>query len=74
MAASEFLEKLAAILDLDPVMMTVDRPIEPLFWDSLEVVSTIELVDRAGVTAKVADILGCNTVGDLLQLARLETS
>lgn len=71
MTSTVFLEKLAAILELDGEPLSADRTVEPLFWESLEVIGTIELIDRAGASVKVADILGCQTVGDVLALAKL---
>jgi hypothetical protein len=73
MDQAEFLKALGRILgaDGDVEPLTPGRKIEPKFWDSIEILETIELVDRAGVTVEPADIRACTTVDALLQLAGL---
>ena len=69
----EFLEKLAKILDTDPGRLTESTAVDPIHWDSIEVLGAIELIDRAGQAVKIADILSCESIGDVLRLAGYES-
>jgi hypothetical protein len=64
---AEFLTRLAKILEVDA--LTADEPIKPVTWDSIEILETISLIDKAGKTVKIANVQACRTVGDLLGLA-----
>jgi hypothetical protein len=67
MSSQEFLSQLQKILETDT--LTDDEPIQPVTWDSIEVLGTITLIDKAGKIVKIPDILGCRSVGDLMRLA-----
>ena len=67
MDQSDFLERLKKILDTDA--LTVEQEISPITWDSIEVLGTIALLDKAGKAVTIADIQNCRSVGDLMQLA-----
>lgn len=67
MERNVFLAKLREILADDELSEV--QPIAPKTWDSFEVISTIELVDRAGKRVNVAEILKCTTVSELIELS-----
>jgi hypothetical protein len=67
MSRQEFITQLEKILETDS--LTEEEPIQPVTWDSIEILGTITLVDKAGKVVKIPDILGCRSVGDLLRLA-----
>lgn len=67
MERAVFLEQLAKILEEDS--LTEDQEVTPKVWDSIEILGAIALIDKAGKTVRVADILACGSVGDLWKLA-----
>lgn len=62
-----FLAKLREILADDE--LTESQAISPKTWDSLEILSTIELIDKAGKRVNIADILSCDSMTHLLDMA-----
>ena len=67
MEKREVIGRLEQILETD--VLVEDDSISPITWDSIEILGTISLIDEAGHSAKIADILGCKSVGDILRLA-----
>jgi hypothetical protein len=71
MDRSEFVAGVGKILQSDLSGAPDDHPIDPVLWDSIEILGVIALIDRAGRSVKVADIQRCDTLGDVAQLAGL---
>ncbi len=67
MCKLEFIGRLEQILEADSLVE--DLPISPITLDSIEILGTIALIDEAGKSVRIADILGCASVGDIVRLA-----
>jgi acyl carrier protein len=67
---SEFLKKIAAILEVDEVKETDDLKAFPQ-WDSLSVLSVIAMLDASyGVNLRAADFGPVKTAGDLWHIVQ----
>jgi acyl carrier protein len=67
---TEFLKKIAAILEVDDVKETDDLKAFPQ-WDSLSVLSVIAMLDASyGVNLSAADFGPVSTAGDLWNLVQ----
>ena len=69
MTAEEFLEQLTDVLEADEPL----RPGQPLAdvetWDSLGILSAVELYDQLGVKIDLASVGEAKTTDDLVALA-----
>jgi hypothetical protein len=76
MTRDEFLLEMDQILGLAPGTLRGNEKLEELEqWDSTSLITFVALADaNSGVAVSPAQIVNCTTVGDLLQLARAETS
>lgn len=74
MSRSEFLRSLDEILELGPGTLKGPEPLAEFpFWDSTAVMSFIALVDtHNGSRLAARDISRCDTVDDLLALAKVD--
>jgi len=72
MEKSQFLIGLDEILELPSGTLTGAESLEdyPL-WDSTAIISFMALADSSGVRLSPREVAGCNTVNDLLRIAKL---
>jgi acyl carrier protein len=68
----EFLSEFQEILELPPGSLQGSEPLSDLEqWDSLAMMSFIALAsEKCGVTLSPRQLLGCQTVDDLLAVAK----
>lgn len=67
-----FLKDFAAIIGVEHEQVTADFPLEQGNWDSVEMLSTMALIDeRCNITLSGGALQACTTVGDVLRLAGL---
>ena len=65
----QFMEDLAAVLEVEPEELQVDFPFTRDNWNSLAIVSTIVLIDEQfGVAVEGEKLRDCSSVGVLLEL------
>lgn len=76
MTSNQFLLELDEILNLPPGTLRGSERLEDLEnWDSTSLITFIALAEaNRGVSVSPAQIVTCSTVGDLLRLARVESS
>ncbi|WZO99620.1 hypothetical protein EP7_001227 [Isosphaeraceae bacterium EP7] len=67
MERPQCLDGIRKILEDDS--LTEDLAISPKTWDSIEIMSILALIDRAGKEASVADIHKCKSIKQLIDLA-----
>lgn len=74
MTRSEFLLEIDNILQLPAGTLQGHEKLDELYtWDSTALISLIVLAeDNTGVRIFPSQVVHCSTVGDLLQLARVE--
>lgn len=66
-----FLEELAESLELEKKDLNIDTKFENIAWDSLAIISSIALIDEYfNKTISAAQISSCETIGDLINLAK----
>lgn len=68
----EFMEDLAAVLEVEPEELNADFALTRDNWNSLSIVSTIVLIDEQfGVAVEGEKLRECQSVGALLQLIKI---
>ena len=66
-----FLSDLADVLEVDRAALTDDFALDNTNWDSMNIVSTIALIDEHFRTTLPAEAFGsCSSIGDLLALIK----
>lgn len=70
MTIDEFLSELTEVLEADAPLAAGQTLAEVVAWDSLAVLSTLELFEGLGVDADLASIGEAETVDELIALAR----
>jgi len=75
MTRNEFLSEMDEILNLPPGTLKGHEQLGELEnWDSTSLITFVALAEMSsGVSISPAQIVKCSTVGDLLQLAQVET-
>jgi hypothetical protein len=76
MTREEFLLQIDEILGLSAGTLRGDEKLEDLEnWDSTSLITFIALADSAaGVNVSPAQVVNCQTVADLLRVARVDSS
>ena len=71
MDASEFVGRLAGIVEAPPEKVSADFHLADGVWDSVAWASTVALIDEyADVYVSAQELAGCATIADVLALAR----
>ena len=69
MDKTEFLSKLADVLQIDVTEVTEDFALNADNWDSFAQLGTISAIDEMyGITVASNELKDCGTIGDLLAL------
>lgn len=69
MTAEEFLQKVAAALDT-PSELSTGQILEGVEgWDSLGILSILDLLEQQGVSVDIDDLRNAQTTDDLLKIA-----
>lgn len=69
MNKTEFLSKLADVLQMDVTEVTEDLAFSADIWDSFTQLGAISVIDEVyGITVAANELKDCRTVGDLLSL------
>ncbi|HEY0111908.1 MAG TPA: hypothetical protein VGB59_02020 [Allosphingosinicella sp.] len=69
MTAEEFLKQLTEVLEADEPLQPGQRLAEVETWDSLGILSAVELYDELGVKVDLASVGDAQTTDDLVGLA-----
>jgi acyl carrier protein len=69
MTAEEFLQQLTDVLEADEPLQPGQQLADVETWDSLGVLSAVELYDQLGVKIDLAEVGDAETTDDLVALA-----
>jgi hypothetical protein len=69
MTPEEFLEQLTDVLEADEPLQPGQRLADVETWDSLGILSAVELYDQLGVKIDLASVGDAQTTDDLVRLA-----
>ncbi len=69
MTSEEFLQQLTDLLEADEPLQPGQRLADVEMWDSLGILSAVELYDQLGVKIELASVGDAQTTDDLVALA-----
>jgi acyl carrier protein len=68
MTEERFLQKVAELARVPRELLDDSTPIDPLNWDSIELIDLIAAIDEEfGITVPINQINACSSVGELRQ-------
>ena len=68
---TNFVRKMASVLELDPGALTDATPLGDETWDSLTLVNAIGAIDECyGVTVDTRSLAKCRNLGEVISLVR----